>query len=224
MYSAPVAHTGKTSGDQQAVTSDPIDTSIANLIIVGIGSYSAVNAVGALSDSRGNTWQPLTEKGAGATQSAQLFYCEGTGIGGAGHTFSVASVALTYPVILVMAIKTAATSPFDQENGVDGAGPTLQPGSVTPLEDNELVVSFLGYQVTGGSTIDSGFTQSDDIDNSPALGVGGSMAYKIQTTAQAENPTWTVTGGGAITPVIASFKTGADSTPTRVGSLLMMLR
>ncbi len=83
--------------------------------------------------------------------------------------------------------------PFDQQNGV--ATPTTttsyQPGSITPSENNEVIVTAItsGGGVTSYS-IDSGFTISDQFDLSGGGHFPLGMAYLIQTSAAASNPTW----------------------------------
>lgn len=43
-------------------------------------------------------------------------------------------------------------------------------------------------------------------EDDPVTHYGGAMAYKVQTTAAAVNPTWTVGGSGALAANINSFK------------------
>ena len=113
-----------------------------------------------------------------------------------------------HPTIFVQAWGGAdLTAPFDQQNGNTAAsGTTYQPGSVTPGSANELIVSLLFGAGSGTTTIDSSFTISDQLA-STANAMAGGMAYLIQTSAAAVNPTWTRGGIGNVGPAsIATFK------------------
>ena len=105
----------------------------------------------------------------------------------------------------------AAASALDQQNGAVGTGTSLATGSVTPSEDNELVVS--GVSIADGSSgtyaVDSGLTITDQILASAGNFEGGGLAYIIQTSAGAVNPTWSWTGSVNSAAVIATFKAAA---------------
>ncbi len=64
-----VAH--KSNGANGAVTTAAIDTTGASLIVINVGSSTSP---GALSDSKSNTWTPLTQKTFGGIEGAQLWY------------------------------------------------------------------------------------------------------------------------------------------------------
>lgn len=208
MAIALVANTAAGSGDTNSVTTSSIDTTGATLLIVGSVSGNSVS--GSISDSKGNTWTPLTEYG--STGRSRLFYCVNPSVG-SGHTFTNTATAGN-PSIFVLALSgTATSSPFDVENGVsaDTTGLTYQPGSVTPSQNNEVVVTLVGGRNSNPNTIDSGFTITDQVTTAAR----GSLAYLVQTTASAVNPTWTASGIGSNLnhPVIASFKAPAAATP-----------
>jgi hypothetical protein len=86
----------------------------------------------------------------------------------------------------------------------------MQSGSITPVSNGELVIAAacIGCDPGGSAnvTVDSGFTITDLDTNSGNTAV--SLAYLIQSSASALNPTWTVPyqgyGGAAL---IASFQT-----------------
>ncbi len=106
-------------------------------------------------------------------------------------------------------------TPFDVENGaIQYVGTTLQPGSVTPSENNELIVTGLGFYPSGVLSVNSSFTISDQVNyvSSAAMGLGA--AYLVQGTAGAVNPTWTdSTTATSLAAVIATFKAAAATDP-----------
>lgn len=95
---------------------------------------------------------------------------------------------------------------MDQEAGTFNN--TVQPGSITPSEDNELVVSGWAWTTTGVTvTSVTGMTLVNQLDAGAPPGAAG--AYVIQTVASAINPTWNYTGSpGFFGPSQASFKSG----------------
>jgi hypothetical protein len=94
-----------------------------------------------------------------------------------------------------MAFSGANASPFDQENGVSSG---TQPGSINPSEDGSLIIT--AHCAFGGAATVAGFTTVSTAF-APGTNMAGGMAYYIQPTAAAINPTWSETG----TLAIASF-------------------
>jgi hypothetical protein len=189
-------------GDVTTVTSDAIDTSGATFIAVAVSHY--LNPSGALSDSKGNTWNARTTYGSG-TYFITEYWCRPTSVG-SGHTFTVAALASTYPAIAIMAFSGGEASPYDTENGVANASfTTLQPGSITPSQNNCLVVSAISWSSATTCSINGGFSTPQFVKNgSGGLWVG--QSYLIQTTAAAANPTWTLDGVNSGAATSASFK------------------
>lgn len=188
-------------------TTPAINTTGANLIVIAVSMFGTPSTSG-LSDSKTNTWTQLTTH-SGTTASVRLFYCLAP-IVGSGHTFTY---NVGFPTICVQAWSgAAAASVFDVENGASGSGVTsIATGSITPGANNELVVTgiSLADNTTGPALINGGFTISDQSLGRSGLTESGAMAYLIQTTATAANPTWsgfTTDGPGA---AIASFKAAA---------------
>src|SRR5204863_2222713 len=90
-----------------------------------------------------------------------------------------------------------------------------QPGSVTPSQDNEVLVTGYGGDTNATTaTIDSGFTVSDTFAYVGGSNMGGSAAYLIETTAGAKNPTWSAGVNGPA--IIATFKAVAVAASTVV--------
>lgn len=193
------------SGTGNTFTSGAIDSTGATLLVVA-ASWSTAAGGGTLTDSKGNTWVGLTAKV--ASFSIQIYYVKNPTVG-SGHTFTWTAAGADLPTLGIMAFdETDITANADGENGsAPGVITTIQPGSVTPSVDNCVLVTAL-TGAGAGPTIDSSFTVID------AEGfVGGqhsplAIAYKVQTTAGAENPTWTTNVGFGTDncAVIAAFK------------------
>jgi len=197
-----------TGGTQHSVTTTGVDTSGANLIVLLVSSYHAGGAV-TVSDSKSNTWTALTQRNSTTDIRARLYYCASPTVG-ASHTFTASGSGI-YPSLGAIAFSGAAASPFDLESGgAAESGTTSQPGSITPGENNCVLVSGVGNGGTGMS-INSGFTASS-VDFSFGAHNGGGIAYKIQTTATTEDADWTIgTGSAHWGAVVATYKAAAGA-------------
>lgn len=201
---------GNASGDapNTAVTG-AANTVGANLIVIVTAS---IFGEATLSDSEGNTWTGLTVQDNGGFYFNRIHYCFNPTTD-AAQTFTYAAASF-FPSLCVQAWSGAATSPFDQQNGVNtgsivGGGAGVQTGSVTPSTDNQLIIAGLRYSATITlPAINLGFTLDG---NEPPIGStndGCAMAYQVQTTATARNPEWTDAANNSnnICAVIATFK------------------
>lgn len=205
-----IANTSAGSSGGSSVTTSGIDTTGANLIVLETSNYHTIGTSITVSDSKGNTWSALNTYGPTNTES-KLYYCLNPTVGSA-HTFTITSNGgSTYPSIAVSAWSGAhASSSFDQQNGNNvAASSTLQVGSVTPTENDELIITGCAFYAGGTLSIDNGMTITNQTNYSAGNCMGVGLAYKIQTTAAAINPTWThsvtFTDGAAS---IATFKVG----------------
>lgn len=186
-------------------TTGSIDTTGASFLVLNVAWYDPGTAP-TISDSKSNTWSALTKQT--STGSSRLYYCASPSVG-SGHTFSANGTG-SYPSIQVLAFSGSHGTPFDQQNGAASAGATLATGSITPSEDNELVIAGLvhGDNLGGAVSIDGGFTAYKNAFSS-GNNMGGGIAYLIQTTATAANPSWSVTTSTQLAATIASFKASA---------------
>jgi hypothetical protein len=190
------------------ITSPAIDTTGTNLIVVSDSRYQEEYAL--LSDSKSNTWTALTLRASGSVK-CRLYYCLNPTVG-SGHTFSADS---DYHVISVLAFSGAhATSSFENENGAGAAsGTSLQTGSLTPAENNELLVAAVsGVDSSPSEAINLGFTLEEFNDYGGGSNMMGGLAYQIQTTATARNPAWSGTDMERAA-AIATFKAAAAAGP-----------
>lgn len=211
MAYALIASTSKGGSSNQTVTTNAIDTTGANLIVLNIGYYSGTVPTIAPTDSKGNTWTALTAHAQPDSTRIgnQMFYCVNPTVG-SGHTFTQQDlVNAAYPSMQVLAFSGAHASPFDQQTGTVSATTqsSLATGSLTPPENNCLVVAGLGHEVNSGGavSIDGGFTSTTEAYVG-GTSEGSGIAYLIQTTATAANPTWNVTNNAGLAVTLAVFK------------------
>jgi lysophospholipase L1-like esterase len=202
------------SGSNDTVTSSSIDTTGADILFVYVTDYQAAS-LGTVTDSRSNTWTALTAHAAASFSRGRWYYAKNATVG-SGHTFTYSGTSV-FPSICALAFSGSdTTAPADQENGATSAsGTTLATGSVTPGQDNELVLAGFTFASTGTPiTAPSGYT---DVGGSDFGGnhFGSWVAYKIQTTATATNPSFTKSGGASdLAAVVATFKAAGGGAAT----------
>lgn len=190
--------------NNSGTTTSAIDTTGATLIVIAVNYYSINTSV---TDSKSNVWNSITSYTAASKNSTRLYYCINP-IVGSGHTFTLSEPG-SYPNIGVCAFGGGYFQ-YQQETGqrTDTTSTSYQPGSLTPTSDNCVLVSSIGTSGTSIS-INSSFTATT-VNNSPGNYIGGGIAYKIQTTAGAENPTWSWTTSSSPASALAVF-TSSDS-------------
>jgi len=203
-----IANVAVGSTDNTTATTAPVNTSGASLLVLALASYQGV-ALPTISDSKGNVWISLTTyELAGDTRSK--FYYVRNPIVGSGHTFT-AALGSSFPAIAVLAWSDIAqTPPFDVENGGSAtAAVSLATGSVTPKDNNVLVVAAVCSQATNGDNvaIDNGFVITNTIAGVGGQCYGVSLAYRKQRTAAAVNPIWSWTSSSNAAVSIATFYT-----------------
>lgn len=215
---------GSTGGDN--ITTAGIDTTGANLIILALGYYGDGGAV-TITDSKSNTWTPRTAyKDVGSGTTIRLYYAENPGSVGAAHTFTASSSG-AFPSIAVACFAGAATATvYETENGATtNSATSLQAGSITPSGDDRLVTGALanGQDQTGSITINGSYNLTNTVEHSAGNHIGVSLAYIIQTTAAATNPTWSWTNATNAGATIAAFKPAGAAAVTIRGPMLGVL-
>lgn len=208
MAFALVASTSKASVAGAAVTSNAIDTTGANLLLAIVGWFDNGSGAAVIADSKTNSWTGLTTRAVAGQLSERIFYSVPSSVG-SGHTVSQTASGL-YSGLVVFAFSGAHATPFDQQAGATGTATSLATGSLTPPEDNCLVIAGLGNEnnSAGAVSINGGFTAlTSAYSGGNSEGAGG--AYLIQTTAAAANPTWTITNSAQIAVALATFKAAA---------------
>ncbi len=207
-----IAHTKIPAINGDATSSPGIDTSGANLLVVVVSYLTASPPT--LSDSKSNSWGSpiLTEVGASGG-SAAMYYCKNPNIGTA-HTFTLTGGADNSACFAAFDGRDT-TSPLDQSSGANLG--SVQPGSITPSTDNQLVVAVSGGGIGTTGTVDSGMTVTDFNPFVGGTGYHSVLAYIIQSTAGAINPTFADAGG----IIIASFKAGSSPPATTNNQMLI---
>ena len=192
-----IGHTGVSdNGSGASVTTPGIDTSGASFLVAVVSTYGSSSTNG-LHDNYGNTWVPLTRKTGIA--DPQILYVARP-IVGPGHTFTAHDSSASGTGISVMAFSgVRAIAPF--ESGTDKQanstpGSTVQPGSVSPADTGDLIVTGLGVYTNFGTiptaSIDSGFSIADTLARgSGSLPASCWSAFLGATSASPINPTWT---------------------------------
>jgi len=182
-------------------TTDPVDTTGANLLVVSVGCFGGATV--SVSDSKANTWFALT-KHTGSQADHRIYYAKNATVG-TGHTFTVTASG-GYPGVVVYAFSGAdPTAPFDTENGAgtsSSSGP-LSTGSITPSGDGAYIVSGLQY----GNGSNTSITVTTALTSNVLITDACATAYTVQATAAAINPAWSWSGstqGAAVS--IAAFK------------------
>lgn len=191
-------------------SSPAINTATADLLLALVASYYGAPAP-TLSDSKTNTWQVAENfiGSGGASCQLKLYYCYG-GTVGSGHTVTCTASG-AYGSVIFAAYSGAVATPLDQHTSTGAAGVTsVQPGSVTPSEGNELVIACLGYQTAAAvASIGGGFTKRANENPQSGVSYGCALADLIQTSAAAANPSWSWTGAGDATALLVTFKAAA---------------
>jgi hypothetical protein len=210
------AHSVSGSTDNLQYTTPALDTSGANLLVVVVGLNADVAAT--MADSKSNSWSIAVQQTGGFAASREIIFYSTPTVVGTGHTFTI-TVVSSAPAIEILAFSgAAASSPLDQINSASGNFvSTIQPGSVTPTADAQVVVAgaTMGdFSPNSTLSINGGFTISDQISAAGGAHTGGGAAYLIQTTAAAANPTWTSTHADLVSNCIATFKVAAAAAIT----------
>ncbi len=200
------AHAESSAGN--AVTTSNIDCHLADLIVVSIQSYTGDSGTSGVSDSQSDAYSTaVTQAQSDCAGLLKIYFVHGSSFSSSMNFTATGSA--TFPAIQVQGFSGSASSPLDQTNSAS-SGTTfvnsIQPGSITPTQDNELVVTNVFVCGVRTWTVNDSFTITDQ-STETANAEGGALAYLIQTTATAVDPTWSE-GGANVTPAaaIASFK------------------
>lgn len=186
------------SGTTATYTSSAINTIGASLLAFTISTYQGATGSYTITDSMSNTWSGLTAQSEPSAVYTRLWYAANPKTS-PSHTFSIHVTAQSFPAGAVGAFTgvDVATAPFVTQSGhAQTTGSTNQTGSVTPTKDGSLIISGLGTNGTAitAYAINNSFTITDFNLNLASTYWGAALAYLVQGTAAAINPTWTFTG------------------------------
>lgn len=199
-----IAHTGKVTGPSGGTTT-AIDTTGATLLFVCITIDGTPN----VTDSKGNTWTPLTADGIFFGPSSKAYYCISP-IVGSGHTFTIPG---NFSTGNVLAFAASGPVTFDAEtHSGSGTSTTVQAGSITPARADELFLAqFCASASATAASIDSGFTISDQQPGQGGVNYAGGLAYLISSGSGAQNPTWSGYSNTSRCVGLYAFKEGSVS-------------
>ena len=210
-----LTHTAKAGTSSSTVTTGAIDTTGATLIVLVVAQYflSVGSNPPMLTDSAGNTWPYETFYTDSVNPALCLAYCNAP-VTSTTHTFTNTEA---YPSLAVAAFSgTALGAPPEFAVGSGAGG---QPGSSAPNSNGALIVTGVtSNDNTHTYAVDSGFTITDGVAGVPAASVDVGLAYLVQTTAAAVNPTWS--GQAGLRSAMTAFPPASSTT----GNFFLFLR
>lgn len=211
MAYALVAQTTAASANNLNVTTGSIDTTGADLLLVFVSDRNDADTDPAPTDSKSNIWTALSSNVVAGGERGKWYYSKNPTIG-SGHTFSWDVTGTgAGPAIAVLAFSGSNLSaPFDQQTANTNFGTTIAPGSQTPTNDNELIVQGISFNTsqTAAPSVNGGYTfagTTADYRNLTGNSRGIAVAYLIQGSKAATNPTWTMDSATSILANSASF-------------------
>ena len=167
-------------------------TNAGDLIVISFRIYAGSGASYTVADSNGTVYVANAQNGVGGgTDYEYQLYIPNCAAGIHNLTFSAGAAFGGAYGSWIEFSGVATSNPLDQVNNT-GTGTALQPGTVNPTQNNELLVSAISNDLENNVsyTISSGFS----LVNADATVHNTWQAYLIQTTATSENPTWGGTG------------------------------
>ena len=205
---------GSTSAGTVSAT---VNTTGATMIVVQ-GGDSGTSFV-ALSDTAANTFTTIRTDTYPTIPTRLTAYYVTNPITSGSDVFTFTS-SVGQPSICVSAWTGNGTYPVDVQSGANGSFSTsANPGSITPTGNNEMVLTSVVPKNDGSSpTVSAGFSVIGALASSPGNSVSMAMAYKIQATPSALNPTWSfATSPYAVNIIAFTQRTYATLDPAHVG-------
>lgn len=182
-------------------TTDGQDFSTATFFIQFRTFFSGLE--GTPSDSQSLTWNSGTAEAGSDNVNGRIWWASGTGAN--GQTFGCPS----FGSVVVHGFTGITGVDTGIENGAHSTSGTQGTGSVTPSEDNCVLLAAWGGEGASRlpATIGLSFTiPTRGTVQGAGSSYGGGLAYLIQTTAAAKNPDWTLNSSDVNVARIASFK------------------
>lgn len=218
-----IGNTDVEGGTEPSVTTTAVDSSGSTAAVL-FTAYQQNTLT--ISDSKSNTYTNLTQMcNAGASVCIRVSYvCGGTY--GTGHTATAAG-ANTYPAAVFIPLSgTLTTGCSDGESaGADGNSATtsLQPGTLTPSQNDGIVLTGCAYLLNHGSaSADGGFTLVRQLAGDGVNFDGIAVFSLIQSAAAATNPTITWNNGTNVACISAAFKVAAGGGGAGAGARLLV--
>lgn len=201
-----ISGTGKHGpGGNASITTDALDITGATSAYVTVTGFAiAAESACSVTDNNANTYSVVTPTSGGSTPPGLgLFFSRGL-TGASGYTWTANCGSGASVSIGVMAFSGAGTTggPDHSSNGF-ATGTSIAPGSITTSVAS-LLVTGLSINAAGSSaTVPTGYTIPTAGGDGLNFSAGGgtamplAMAYKIQSGAGSENPTWTISSAQA---------------------------
>jgi hypothetical protein len=204
-----VAHTAKGSANGNTVTTDAIDTTGADMIVLAMSEYSSGEPI---SDSYGNTWTTMGALGFGFFGTIAFFYCLAP-TAGAGHTFSCLPVPTGKQPALAVSAWSSIVALMDHGNTASATGTSADTDPLTPTAVGQLLVSAL--VIENADTVSAGaWTILDQIPASASFHPSIALAWNLSPSLSAMHASWTWANNSANhSAIIARFST-TSSGPT----------
>lgn len=191
-------------------TSASINTTGANFIAIIAGaivSSGATPGLPTITDSKSNVYSLVGSAIPTNNACACLLYVCANPTVGSGHTFTCANAFSSICVAAFSGVETVFPMGLPTSNTTATTGTSIQPGSLTPAIDNCLMIAGVAYRDTTTITVNQSFSITDQNVFSSGVAIGAALAYIIETTATAKNPTFSWTNSAANDAVMAYFRT-----------------
>jgi hypothetical protein len=212
-----------TNSDHNAATTASIDTSSCGFATVEVQFQGASGSM-VVSDSKGNSWSLAKHFDDGSNRSIEIWYSNLTSVG-SGHTVT-ATISGGFPSVNWTAFLSAGGATLGNTNGATNASAgSLATGSVTPSADNAVIVA-AGRVSGGGNTVNSinSSFQLPSTNGNDANNVSSGIAYFIQLTAAAKNPTFSFGFADTCVAAIAAFTIATPPPGNRFGDQSLPIR
>jgi hypothetical protein len=199
-------HVASAFGGDNGGTTGTFSSTGDDLLVIFLSYWTLP---GTLTDSASNTWVHVgsTTYNSNSQEFLRCYYVKSMTTSGT-HSITASGTGSRASVVAASFAGSHLTAPLDQYNGAGNIfQTTFQPGSITPSENNCLVIA-AGCHDDNSATVNSSMTEIDDLDGQSNISM--LHAYIIQTTAGAINPTFTTPSQSTrVIAEIVSFKAAA---------------
>lgn len=190
------AGTGGSGSTTHTTSGTPFTTTSGGTALISF--FYDSSAPTAVTDNKGNTYSLIATRSLGGMNC--WWYASYNITGGAGHYATVTTSGNAWPSMHFAVFTGVQASPLDANvTSSDTGGQPWTASTGTLAQADEVVVSFVGFDGTGGNqtfTEGSGFTiasQKGDGNNYWPSAVG----YKVVNSTTAVGASWTTDGPGA---------------------------
>jgi hypothetical protein len=186
---------GNLNGASGTITLGPINTTGADLIIVGAAGGGSSPPI---TDSQGNSWADAT----GSINSGATILYAWNAKTSASHTFQITGSYYNAFGLIAYSGSLKSSAPLDQLSSNSGSAASP---SITPAQNNELVFVSFGVQSNNDqSTLTNGFTVRNRVVYAAGNNYGVATGDLFQATAAAISTT--INQSSLAGCAIASFK------------------